>query len=53
MKLAFSAFLVSIVPLVHAKSHGSENFTSVVKVECDGINSDNLDDLSTTVFAQA
>jgi hypothetical protein len=53
MKLAFAAFLVSIVSLVHAKSHASENFTGVVKVECDGINSDNLDDLSATVFAQA
>jgi hypothetical protein len=55
MKIVLSALVIGFASLVHAKrgSVTAPGFTGVAKVTCDGINSNDLDDLSMTVIAQA
>jgi hypothetical protein len=55
MKIVLSALFIGFASLVHAKrtSVSDPGFTGIAKVTCDGINSNDLDDLSKTVIAQA
>jgi hypothetical protein len=55
MKIVVSALFIGFASMVHAKraSVSAPGFTGIAKVTCDGINSNDLDDLSMTVIAQA